>query len=75
MREDTGAHEGAMKRVRYAVSDTFSDDEIKSLLRRAKLLRELAELAETHSSSFNGEVKERAELLRRIADVYEKLWG
>ena len=57
------------------LDDEEKTHEAHKLLRRAKLLRELAELAETHSSSFNGEVKERAELLRRIADVYEKLWG
>ena len=38
-------------------------------LRRAKLLRELAELA---AESASEEVRRRAELLRRIADVYER---
>ena len=70
----SGAREGATKRVRYAVSEIISDDEIKNLRRRAKLLRELAELAETHTS-FNEEVRERAERLRRLADVYEKFGG
>jgi len=72
---ENGACEGATKRVRYAVSDIISDDEIKNLRRRAKLLRELAELAETHTSPFNEEVRERAERLRRLADVYEKFGG
>jgi len=71
----SGAREGAMKRVRYAVSETISDDEIKNLRRRARLLRELAELAEAHTSSFNEEVRERAERLRRLADIYEKFGG
>ena len=71
----SGAHEGATKRVRYAVSDIISDDEIKNLRRRARLLRELAELAETHTSPFNEEVRERAERLRRLADIYEKFGG
>jgi len=71
---ENGACEGAMKRVRYAVSDIISDDEIKNLRRRARLLRELAELAETHTS-FNEEVRERAERLRRLADVYERFGG
>ena len=70
----SGACEGAMKRVRYAVSETISDDEIKNLRRRAKLLRELAELAETHTP-FNEEVRERAERLRRLADIYERFGG
>jgi len=69
--KENGAREGAMKRVRYAVGEIISDDEIKNLRRRARLLRELAELAETHTS-FNEEVRERAERLRRLADVYEK---
>jgi len=72
--KENGAHEGAMKRVRYAVSEILSDDEIKNLRRRAKLLRELAELAETHTS-FNEEVRERAERLRRLADVYGRFGG
>ena len=70
---ENGAREGATKRVRYAVSDIISDDEIKNLRRRARLLRELAELAETHT--FDEEVRKRAEFLRRIADVYEQFWG
>jgi len=72
---ENGAHEGATKRVRYAVSEIISDNEIKNLRRRARLLRELAELAETHTSPFNEEVRERAERLRRLADVYEKFGG
>ena len=72
---ESDAREGAMKRVRYAVADAFSDDEIKTLLHRARLLRELAELAETHTSPFNEEVRERAERLRRLADVYERFGG
>ena len=71
---ENGAREGATKRVRYAVSEIISDDEIKNLRRRAKLLRELAELAETHTS-FNEEVRERAERLRRLADIYERFGG
>ena len=70
-----GAREGATKRVRYAVSEIISDDEIKNLRRRARLLRELAELAETYTSPFNEEVRERAERLRRLADVYERFGG
>ena len=73
--KENGAREGATKRVRYAVSEIISDNEIKNLRRRARLLRELAELAETHTSPFNEEVRERAERLRRLADIYEKFGG